>query len=178
MNMTEKDIMKACCGTDEVGNTNSAVKVQNLILNITTGEQKIINEVTLDNPSVNMFRSFRYTMVDLIFNSHTDYDFLNTTSMLNAFTVSDNSMDSEDYNVPSIVVTICPKEYDCEYYTVGMHGAWCLQPHIAGEEINTIRFIFDNELFHTYEVNDTSIDYKELSNEIYLEKEYDMDISN
>lgn len=170
--MTEKDILIACCGTDADGITNSIVKVQNTILDINKDAEDIKSEVTLDNPSVNIMRTYRYTIVDLIFINDTDYDYINTVQMLRDFIIPENSMDAEDSLVPAIVVTISPKSFEGQYYVAGMHGTWCLMPSDPSGPVNTIRFIFDNELLHTYELNDADVDYDTIATEMQLEAEY------
>lgn len=164
--ITEKDVLLACCGTDESGKAKASIRIQTSKLDVNNNKEEIIDELTIIGPVANIFRSYRYTMVDLQFYSGTDYDFVQAVNILQRFCTPENSMDARDNIIPAIVLTLSPKEYELEYFCAGMHGTWCLMPSGVGKETDTIRFIFDNEMFHTYELNDKNLDTEQLQTAI------------
>lgn len=168
MLVTELDIFKAATGQTE-GESNSAVKIGNYLLDINSDEKKEVSEITLDNPYVNIFRNDTYTMIDLVFSDDVDYDLHQVNKMLKDFCVVENSVDEEADIVPLTELTICPKEYLGEYFITAVNGAWCLMPSVPGEAINTVRFMFANNLVHTYKLKTSEIDYDALEAEINLE---------
>lgn len=168
--MTEKEIFIAACGVDMDDNPKATVQIKASVLNVQDNEETELKEFTTDTPIVSIFRSYRYTMVDLQFPSSTDYDYQQATSLLREFSNPENSIEDEADKIPSIVLTVAPKSLELEYFVVGIHGAWCLMPSELPTEIDTIRFIFDNELLHTYKFNDSELDQETLEEELYLEQ--------
>lgn len=167
--ITEKEIMELACGRDNEGMNNSVIKVSLSKLNVSTEDEQLIHEVTLDGPVVNIFRGYRLSHVDITFPSSKDFDLLNLNNELNNFTNIQNSLDEEAEVIPAIILTIMPKEYEGEYFITGLHGDWCLMPLESDGDVSTIRFIFENPLLHVYRLNDTDVDYDELENELMLQ---------
>lgn len=152
--VSEKEIFKAACGMNEEQESNSIIRVETKLLHLADGgSEEALSDLTLDGPCVNIHRSLRFTMIDLEFDNNDDPDYLHLASMLKDFTGYEQSMDVENDRIPALVLTIMPKELDGEYFICGMHGAWCLMPSTPEGPADTVRFIFDNELVHTYRIN-------------------------
>ena len=60
--------------------------------------------------------------------------------------------------MPTLYVTIMPYVYEMEYFLTGLHAVWCLMPSVADGGIDTVRLIFNNELFSVYQVDGEVID--------------------
>ena len=81
--------------------------------------------------------------------------------MLKAFTDSNNSISELADVIPTIQVTIIPKGLLGDYFVSGLHASWCVMPSEAGGDMNTIRFIFQNEYLHCFEINDNEEDMED-----------------
>ena len=177
----EMEIIRAACGLDENGETKSVVRVEAKILSLSgEGSEEPVSDMTLDNPCVNIHKSFRYTMVDLEFSDSADEEYAKLTNMLKDFTVPERSMDLEEDLIPALVLTILPKEFEGEYFICGMHGTWCLMPSAPDRPVDTVRFLFENELIHTFKLDDDAISsYEEdFDDEPYLMGEEKPDINH
>ena len=149
--MTEKDIFIASCGVDEDGDGKSVAIIETLFVDSDPSkEEKIVDSITFDGVPVNIFRSLRSTIIDLQFRDNTDYDYIQSLTILKNFTTAENSIEEGNTFVPTIQLTLMPKEYEGLYYVVGVHGTWCAMADEPGILPNIIRFIFDNDLVHTY----------------------------
>ena len=154
----EIEIIKAACGLDENGEPRSVVRMEAKILHLSgEGSEETLSEMTLDDPCVNIHRSFRYTMVDLEFGDSKNEEYTRSVKMLKESTSPEQSMDLENDRVPTLVLTVVPKEFDGEYFICGMHGTWCLMPSVPDQPADTVRFLFENELIHTFKLDDEAI---------------------
>lgn len=148
----EKDILSEICGVDDNGVAKAMVEVTTRIVDLESGEEKLVSRETLKSTVVNCFRSVRHMTLDLLFESGTDPDFVDTVKMLRKFTVPENSLDGSKY--PVITVTAMPTSLFGEYYATGINGSWVITPSQFNKPADTIRFIFDNSDFHCYRVTD------------------------
>ena len=164
--MTDKDVFKAACGITEDKDNKSLVKIETKFYSANDNSEADVEQRTIDGPVVNIFRSLRYTIVDLQFSDNSDYDYINVSQMLKNFSTPENSMDTVTDKIPAIVLTVMPKSLEGQYYICGMHGTWCLQPSAPNKLADTIRFIFENDLLHTYQVNPTALDYDGVDEQI------------
>lgn len=151
--LSEREIFIRACGRTADGFAKSAIKIDDADINVNTHEENILNELMLDNPVVNIFRNAKMTMLDLTFDNPEDYEFHHLIGFLQNATSLDRTMDTVSDTVPSVIITICPKELEFEYYITGLHAIWCLQPSQIDGPIDTVRFIFTNDLFHVYHMN-------------------------
>lgn len=151
--LSEKEVLIAACGKDRDGYSKSAVKIDNAIINVNTGDESIVKELLIDDAIVNIFRNAQMTMLDLTYDNPENYEFENLIRFLQDATQTENTMDSQQQHVPSIVITVCPKELEFEYYITGIHALWCIQPSQAGGVNDTVRLIFTNSLFHVYHMD-------------------------
>ena len=154
--MTEKDVFLASCGVDEDGEGKSVAMIETLFIDSDPSkDEKIVDSITFDGVPVNIFRSLRSTIIDLQFRDNTDYDFIQSLTILKDFTRAENSIDEK--SVPTIQLTVMPKEYEGLYYITGVHGTWCAMADVPGKLPDIIRFIFDNDLVHTYRIADEAL---------------------
>ena len=148
--ITERDIFIACCGEDEDNNPRSIVAVRMSKYDAATGEEiELADEVILDEPVVNIFRSPRFTMVDLTFIPNS-FSFVNLTARMQDFIKAENMAGESDNIIPSIALTLNPKDHLGVFYCTGLHGAWSLMPSKVGYKIDTMRFTFDNTMFGSF----------------------------
>lgn len=163
--ITEKDIYIASCGVDTRGINKALIKVETSILNIDGRDPDNIDSIVLDNPTVNIFKTRSFTMIDLTFASEDDYEFMNLTRVLTDFCKVENSMDEKNGEIPAVCVSICPKEYNGEYVVVGMHAMWMIHQSSPLAGIDTLRFIVENGFMHTYQLNIDEFDIEKAEDE-------------
>ena len=170
MIMTEWEVMISCCGEDEFGNTKATAAIKLSRINLETFEEEVIDEMLLDNPIINIFRNPRFTMLDLTFTNKEDFEFVNLAGRLQSFTWDESvTMNPEGTIGPTIIVTLIPKESRGEYFCVGIHGLWVIMQSMVGAPVDTVRFIFDNELFTTYQNDLSDIDIGQIEDELMEE---------
>ncbi len=170
--MTEREIMLSCCGEDDFGSNRATVAVKLSRINLETEEEEIEDEMLFDNPIVNIFRNPRFTMIDLTFTNREDFEFINLVARLQDFSKAENTAVNTKATIgPTIVLTIIPKETKGEFYCSGIHGIWCCMPSKIGAPIDTVRFIYDNELFMAYHNDFSDIDIDGLDDEFEKEME-------
>lgn len=170
--MTERDVMISCCGEDDFGNNKATVAVKLSRINLETFEEDVEDEMLLDNPIINIFRNPRFTMLDLTFTNKEDFEFINLAARLRDFSRFEIMAANEEAMIgPTIIVTLIPKETKGEYFCVGVHGMWVIMMSKIGGPIDTIRFIFDNELFTTYHNDFSGLDLDQI--EETIAKEYE-----
>lgn len=145
--MKELDVIREACGVDEDGNAKAVVSVKLSEINTGTLQEKVLDEVLLDNPKVQIYRSVRYTMVDLIFGSPMDFEFINVWGRLNGFC---NEIGEDMNSMRTIVITISPKSLMGEYFLCGLHAAWSLMKSRPDGEMDMIRFVMDSEYFGVF----------------------------
>ena len=169
--MTEKEIFLACCGNNELGDNKSDVAIKLCRINLETGEEDVLDEMIFDNPIVSILRNPRFVMVDLTFTNKADFEFINLVARLQDFSNVQNSAENETATIgPTIIVTVLPKEYKGEYYASGMHAVWVVMPSRIGAPMDTVRFIFDNELFAAYRSDISNVDMEALEDELWNEE--------
>ncbi|HAG69674.1 MAG TPA: hypothetical protein DCL38_06850, partial [Lachnospiraceae bacterium] len=56
--------------------------------------------------------------------------------------------------VPSIMVTLAPKEFEGRFYVSALHGMWVLMPSVVGGAVDTVRFVFENEFVNCFEAEE------------------------
>lgn len=152
--LTEKDVFIAASGVTEDGDGKSLSQIATKFLDMGTGEEELVREMSFDGVIINIFKSLRMTMIDFKFESALDYNFVQASEMLKEFTSVENSADPESNRMPIVQVTIMPEELEGQYYITGVHGSWCLMPSEQGKAADIIRFIFDNDTVHTFRINE------------------------
>lgn len=150
---SELDVFIAACGNDEFGNSKASVAIKVSGVDVVKGEEvDELDEIVLDEPIVNICKSYKFTMVDLTFNPKS-FDFVNAVARLQDFTKIEQLARGPENIVPSVILTVSPKSMIGEVYCTGMFGAWCLMPSQVGRAIDTIRFTFENDYFGTFFVD-------------------------
>ncbi len=168
--MTEKDVFVAACGVNDEYEGKSVSMIQTLFLSADPSkEEREVDGITFDGVPINIFRSLRSTIIDLQFRDNTDYDFVRSVSLLKDFCKVENSMGGDDEEIPTVQLTIMPKEYEGLYYIVGVHGTWCTMADESAKLPNILRFIFTNDLVHTYRISDSAVDEEEIENEVFAQ---------
>ena len=163
--MKEKDIFISSCGVDEDGNGKSVAMVETMYVNADADiEPKSLDKITFDGVPLNIMRTARFTMIDFQFRDHTDYDYIRTMEMLKKFSDAHNSLEDNAAEIPTIQVTITPKEYSGIYYISGVNAMWCAMSDEPGRCPDMIRFIFVNHDVSTYKLSDEAME--ELLNDL------------
>ncbi len=157
--MKEKDILIAMCGVDENYEPKAQVMMETKFIDIVKGEEIRVDTIHLHGPIVNCFRSNRFMNVDLQFDSSSDPHFVQCIQMLKDFCKPENSVDSNDNQMPIIQLTIMPITFGGEYYASGIDGSWTIVPSQPNRLPDTIRFIFIYGDFFTYRIKESDIDF-------------------
>ncbi|MCR5791317.1 MAG: hypothetical protein K6G83_15645 [Lachnospiraceae bacterium] len=149
--VTEKDILSECCGLDGEGFPKAAIMVRLSFIKAEKGEEEAIyDEILMDEPAVQIFRSPALTMVDLVF-SPESFQLANCFARMQEFIhIQAGEEEKNDDILPTIFLTISPRQYMDRFFCTGMHGAYYLMPSKAGYKPDTIRFIFNSAMFGTY----------------------------
>ena len=153
---SEKEIFISSCGKNK-----SVATIETKFIATKDDTVEEVDEKVLDGLTVNIFKSLRYTLVDLTFEDSNDYDFVQTATVLRNFSKAENGINMENGKIPCIQLTIAPKEFEGDYYITGVHGTWCLMASKPDEKDDTVRFIFENDLIHSYHLNQDTIAEKE-----------------
>ena len=127
--MRELEVMRACCGEDEEGFSRAAVSVKLMMLKEDETAEEI-DEIVLDNPIVNIYRDPRRTLIDLTFPNVKDFEITNLAVRLQSFMGEKMTMQRDA--VPSIMMTLAPKELFGQYFISAIHGMWFLMPSAVG----------------------------------------------
>ena len=150
--ITEKEILSSCCGTDEEGFSRAVAVVRLSHINAETGEEeRTFDEIILDEPVIEVYRSPALTTVDLIF-SPESFQLANCFARLQEFVRKQRELKyiEGDEILPTVFLTISPRRYMDRFFCTGMHGAFYLMPSKVGYQPDSIRFIFNSALFGTY----------------------------
>lgn len=164
--MTDKDVFLAICGIDEDGDGRAVSMIETLYAATDPSrEDRTVDSITFDGHPVNIFRSLRSTMVDIQFRDNTDYDYIQALDILKGFSNPENSVGDVTDGIPTIQLTVMPKELEGLYYMVGIHGVWYTMADEPGRLPNIIRFIFDNDLLHTYRIPEEALEAEDMGEE-------------
>lgn len=167
--MTKMEILKAACGVGENGYGKSLIKIETKFIENATGREKVFEEMTLQEPVVNIFGDMRHTKIDLIFESSSTYDLVQLNEMLKRFNKLEYSLLDETVETPSIQVVIMPNSLIGQYFINAFHGSWALTLQQPNRLPDTIRFFFDNDTFNIFTMTGFEEEYKEEDDE----EEYD-----
>lgn len=167
--MREKDIILSACGVGEYGEPKGCVSMNFAKWHMEEQREEIVREFFTNEPVLNITRTPRFTMVDLAFEMGEDSDFHELLEVLRMSSEPGNAFDEEGDVMPVLYMTIMPYEYEMEYFLTGLHGVWCLIPSEQVGEIDTVRLIFNNELFSVYQVDEEVLDT--MRKEVYLDGE-------
>ena len=157
--MKEKDIFISSCGVDEDGNGKAVAMIETLFVNADPDkEPESIDKITFDGVPLNIMRTARFTMIDFLFRDHTDYDYIRTMEMLKKFSDVRNSLEENATEIPTIQVTVTPKEHGGVYYISGVNAMWCSMSDEPGRSPDMIRFMFVNQDISTYRLSDEAME--------------------
>ncbi len=148
--MTEREILLACSGVTEDEQPRARMLLETKYVDLKDGTEVTVSEKALFGPVLNFFRNARHMNVDVCFPSATDPELLDVVEMLKAFSTPEHSMDIADSTVPLVQLTVMPEAYHGEYFAAGWNSSWVLMPSQMNRLPDTVRFIYDNDDFHTY----------------------------
>ncbi|MCI9547053.1 MAG: hypothetical protein HFH60_10270 [Lachnospiraceae bacterium] len=155
--ITIKDIITAASGKDEQGFNKSAIGLFYEKID-TEGNSTIINEVDVDKPFINIFKSLNRIQVDIIYSMKNDIDLKMMNDLLIRATDSGNSLEDNATEFPLITLSIIPHEFDGKFYILCTDPiVWCLTAQDPRGEIDTIRLVFDEEDFNILASDDDAL---------------------
>ena len=145
--MKARDVFEASCGIGGYGNSRALVRVQTGFIDRRSLEESTLEHYDMDNPIVEIHQNAKLTLVNLSFGDSGDPDFIYISDMIKRFQVMDASIDDE--RMPSLSLTIMPKELDGSY-VYGVSGIAFLQSSTAFGSNDTVSFVFTNDCIHAY----------------------------
>lgn len=169
--MRERDVLIAACGVSEDEEPKAQVLIKTLFVNLKNGAEIEVDSIHLHGPVINCFRNMERMSVDIQFDCASDPDLIQCIQVLQKFCIPENSLDNQSENVPIISVTILPVSLGGEYYVTGIHGSWVVMPSQANRLPDSIRFIFNNDDFHTYRNDASNMNIDEMLKELEISEE-------
>lgn len=163
--MTKKEILMAVCGVDDDSEAKAQIMIETKFIDVEKGEELRVDSIQLYGPILHCFRNLHRMNVDIQFENASDSDFLQCTQMLKEFCIPENSMDNSDSLIPIVQVTILPLSFEGEYFISGVHASWTIIPSQENKLPDTIRFIFNNNDFHTYHIREDMLETEEVEAE-------------
>lgn len=155
--ITVKDIIVAASGRDEKGFNKAACGLFFEKIDI-EGNATIINEVDVDKPIINIFKSLKRVQVDVIYPMKNDIDLKMMSDLLVRATSAENSIDDNATQFPLVSLSIIPHELDGKFYILCSDPiVWCLTAQDPRGEIDTLRFVFDEEDFNVLATSDEAL---------------------
>jgi hypothetical protein len=146
-----KDLMISASGRDDYGMPKASIGITHERWGI-NGDVTTVVEDSYNNPVVNIFKHAGYVQVDLDFGSKFDVNLKLCWNILENFCEAANSVDDEATEIPTIVLTIIPNEFEGKYYMLGVNPIFhTLQPKNPSGEPTVIRLVFNEEDFMFYE---------------------------
>lgn len=170
--ITIKDIVMAASGKDEKGFNKSAVGLFFEKIDV-EGNSTIINEVDVDKPIINIFKNVNRVQVDVIYSTKNDIDLKMMNDLLVRATSAENSVDDNATHIPLITLSIIPHKYEGKFYILCTDPiVWCLTAQEPRGEIDTLRFVFDEEDFNILAADDEALEmiYAEVDTELEAEE--------
>lgn len=145
-----KDLILAASGLDKHGLPKSQIGLTDETWYI-NGDSKINDEFSSNAPTVNIFKSSGYVQVDLDFRSKSSVDLRLCWKFISKYTDPSNSVNDEKDEVPNMVLSIIPTEFDGEYYMLCINPIFTtLQPADSSGEPCVIRMVFTEDNFLCY----------------------------
>lgn len=143
-----KDIVVAASGKDALGLAKASIGVIYEKLDL-DGNSKIVRELSVDKPLINIYKGPEYVQVDVTFSSVSDIDLIMINELLLTATDAQNSIEDNPVEFPTLSLTIVPHEFDGEYYLLCLNPMlWCLTTLEPNGEATTLRFVFnENDFF-------------------------------
>ena len=152
-----KDIIMAASGKDEQGYNKSAVGLFFERIDI-DGNSTVIDEVDVDKPIINIFKSFNKVQVDIIYSYKNDIDLKMMNDLLIKATNAENSVEDNASDFPLISLSIIPHEFDGKFYILCTDPiVWCLTAQDPRGDIDTLRMVFDENDFNVLATDDEAL---------------------
>ena len=159
---TERDVLMAACGVNQQmpEQPKAQILLETKLLDFQNDSEVRVDSMELYGPIINCFRNVQHMCVDVQFDEY-DLDFIQSVQMLKSFCSPEYSLDNQNGIVPVVVLTILPISLEGEYFASGVNGSWVIMPSQANRLPDTIRFIFNNQDFHTYRLNEDKLELPE-----------------
>lgn len=152
-----KDIVMAASGKDDQGFNKSAVGLFFEKVDV-DGNSTVIDEVDVDRPIINIFKSFNKVQVDIIYSMKNDIDLRMMNDLLIKATSAENSVDDNATEFPLITLSVIPHEFDGEFYILCTDPiVWCLTAQDPSGELDTLRMVFDEDDFNVLATSDEAL---------------------
>ena len=158
--MNIKQVLTDMCGLDDRRMTKSAITLENGIFNIKTNETEIVNDITLNKPSIEIETHIDLVQIDICFVSSMDNDLKILWNNVELYGKNMNDLDEEiraKKLVPISSLTIVPSKYKGEYFAVATNPVyWALTSKKMGQNANVIRLLYrvnDLKFYKNDEIN-------------------------
>ena len=163
MNQNEsiiKEIIDSACDSDENGFTKSAVGLFYETINNDGKVMETIKTVSCDRPVITITKRYQHFFIDLAFSTHLDTDLSLMNSLLKDAFADSDSFDPDRETFPLITLSIVPHQFGGTYYMICTDPAfWALTAQEPKGEVNTLRFVFDEEDFYLMEADEEAMDH-------------------
>lgn len=158
MKINEKQLFADICGIED--NESKAIVVVKLTdIDVKTGDEYVLDTLTVNTPVVNIYKSPAMSFIDLTFIDPTDKDFYELITKLNEFCNIDMQPSSDD-TMRTIIIECVPKD-DSVSFVAGFHAIWSVMPSKPGAKIDTLRFFIDTEYLHAFVINEDALEEEE-----------------
>lgn len=150
MDITIKDILVAASGKKD-NRTKSSIGLFSEIWGA-DGSKRTIYEIDLDKPVINISKHGDFVTIDLAFGTHLDADYRQCYHLLENFFAAENSEEDNAEEIPMLVLSIVPHEYNGLYYCLAFNPImWTIAPSAPSEEYaDTIRLVYASDDFTCY----------------------------
>ncbi len=156
--LTIKDIILEASGRDENKFNKSSVGLFYEMVN-ENGDIRTVEEITVDKPVINIFKSMKRVQVDIIFSTKNDIDLKMMNDLLLKATDARNSVTKESKEFPLISVSIVPHLYQGQYFILCSDPlVWCLTGQNPRGEFDTLRLVFDEDDFNVLASDEEALD--------------------
>lgn len=120
---------------------------------------KVIRELACKKPVVNIHRSFNKVYVELEFGTHLDVDLDMMNSLLSNTYAAANSLEEGTDQFSLVTLSIVPEKYAGYFYIIATDPMfWALTADNPRSELNTLRFVFDENDFFVMEADEEDVE--------------------
>ena len=169
--LTIKDIILAASGKDEKGFNKSACGLFYEKVDL-EGNATIISEIDVDRPIINIFKGNKRVQVDIVYAMKNDIDLRMMNDLLVRAFSAENSIDDTATSVPLVTLSIIPRELEGQFFILCSDPiVWCLTAQDPRGEIDTLRFVFDEEDFNIMAASEEALEMLDIELEEDLAEE-------
>ena len=147
--MQANDILKACCGVDELGAGKASVGLFHEVWNKDTNiKPQTVNNYNIQGPEIQINDLGDFWQVNIKFKTELDSKLQILWRYINNVNEYNQKFDYENRKeeIPVLVMNISPNEYNGEYYLLGINPIMIFPTaDTLGDKALTISFIFDSD---------------------------------